>query len=100
MMKADLHMHSTHSDGTFNVEKLVNYAKEKELDVISLTDHDSMNGVLEAVNIGKKLGIKVIPGVELSTFRNGESVHVLGYFNGEVPQEMLQYSCDIINKKI
>lgn len=98
-MKADLHMHSIHSDGTFSVEKLVNYSKEKELDVIALTDHDSMNGVLEAVLLGKKLGIKVIPGVELSTYRNGESVHVLGYFNNDIPQEMLQYSCDIIRKR-
>lgn len=98
-MKADLHMHSIHSDGTFSVEKLVYYAKEKGLNVIALTDHDSMNGVLEAVMLGMKLGIKVIPGVELSTFRNDESVHVLGYFKGNIPQEMLQYSCDIIRKR-
>lgn len=98
-MKADLHMHSNHSDGTFSVSELLNYAKEKELNVISLTDHDSMNGVLEAVLLGQKLGIKVVPGVELSTFRNNESVHVLGYFNGDIPQEMLQYTCDIIRKR-
>ena len=98
-MRADLHMHSIHSDGTFSVEKLMNYAKEKNLDVLALTDHDSMNGVLEAVMLGKKLGIRVIPGVELSTYRNGESVHVLGYFNQDIPQEMLQYSCDIIRKR-
>ena len=98
-MRADLHMHSVHSDGTYTVKELVYYAKEKNLDVIALTDHDSMNGVLEAVMLGVKLGIKVIPGVELSTFRNDESVHVLGYFNNDIPQEMLQYSIDIIRKR-
>lgn len=98
-MKADLHMHSIHSDGTYTVDKLVSYAKEKDLDVIALTDHDSMSGVLDAVMIGNKLGIKVIPGVELSTYRNGESVHVLGYFNNTIPQEMVEFSIDIINKR-
>ena len=98
-MKADLHMHSLHSDGTYSVKELVHYAKEKGLDVIALTDHDSMNGVLEATLTGIKLGIKVIPGIELSTFRNNESVHVLGYFNGDIPQELLEYSSEIIRKR-
>ena len=98
-MKADLHMHSIHSDGTYSVEKLINYAREKELDIISLTDHDSMSGVLEAIKIGENLGMKVIPGIELSTYNNGESVHVLGYFSHDIPNEVLEYSTNIIRKR-
>ena len=79
-MKADLHMHSVHSDGTYEVKNLLDYAKTKGLDIVALTDHDSVEGVSEAVDYGKKIGIKVIPAMELSTYYNGESVHVLGYF--------------------
>ena len=57
-----------------------------------MTDHDSMSGVLEAIKIGENLGMKVIPGIELSTYNNGESVHVLGYFNCEIPQAIKEFS--------
>lgn len=91
-MRADLHMHSIHSDGTLTVHKLLKHATTKNLDVISLTDHDSVNGVAKAIEYGKKFGIKVIPGIELSTFHNGESVHILGYFNNHIPGEIYEFS--------
>lgn len=91
-MRADLHMHSIHSDGTLTVFKLLKRATTKNLDVISLTDHDSVNGVEKALEYGKKFGIKVIPGIELSTYRNGESVHILGYFNNHIPKELYDYA--------
>lgn len=92
MLRADLHMHSVHSDGTLTVKKLLDYAKSKRLDIIALTDHDSTEGVKEAIEYGKEINIKVIPAMELSTEHNGESVHVLGYFKGEVPQEVKEFS--------
>ena len=53
-MKADLHMHSVHSDGTKEVKEILLRAKEKELDIIALTDHDSVEGVAEAIELGNE----------------------------------------------
>lgn len=92
MLRADLHMHSVYSDGTLSIKKLLDYAKSKRLDIIAITDHDSTMGVDEAINYGKEINIKVIPGIELSTIHNGESVHVLGYFNGEIPEEIKEFT--------
>mgnify|MGYP001851242154 FL=1 len=77
-MKLDLHLHSTASDGSDSPSRIVELAKEKGIDVISLTDHDTVGGVPEALEAGKKLGVKVVRGVELSAFSSYE-VHVLGY---------------------
>src|SRR5574344_1131277 len=79
-MKADLHFHSTYSDGKLSVQEDFIRAKEAKLDVIALTDHDSVFGVEEMTKLGAQAGIKVIAGVELTTFSNNEPIHVLGYF--------------------
>ena len=92
MLRADLHMHSVYSDGTLTIKKLLDYAKSKRLDIVAITDHDSTMGVEEAIAYGKEINIRVIPGLELSTEHNGESVHVLGYFNGEIPDEVKEFS--------
>ena len=73
-------------------KKLLDYAKSKRLDIIAITDHDSTMGVEEAINYGKEINLKVIAGIELSTENNGESVHVLGYFNGNIPDEVKEFS--------
>ena len=91
-MKADLHMHSVYSDGTKEVKELIQRAKLKGLDMIALTDHDSVEGVEEAIKYGSEVGIKVIPGLELSTYHNNESVHILGYFPHGIPQKVLDFS--------
>lgn len=79
--KGDFHLHTTASDGKFSPKELVNMALKENIDIMSLTDHDTISGVLEAVVEGKKLGIKVIPGLELSTLYYKENIHILGYFN-------------------
>jgi len=65
-MSIDLHTHSTASDGTLTPTELVKLAKETGLDAIAITDHDTFQGVPEALEAGKKFGIEVIPGCELS----------------------------------
>ena len=87
-MKCDLHMHSNCSDGVFPPEKLVQMAKERGVRCMSLTDHDTTCGVLRAVTEGQKLGIQVIPGIELSTFSTMD-VHILG-FNVNYQDEAFQ----------
>lgn len=81
--KGDFHIHSTASDGNCTPREIVTMAKERHIDIISLTDHNTTNGLDEAIQYGKELGIKVIPGVELSTRFNDTRVHVLGYFKDE-----------------
>lgn len=77
-MKADLHMHSVFSDGTDEVPAIVAKAKAAGLSLMSLTDHDTLKGVGLALEEGEKQGIKVLPGIEISTYAVCE-VHILGY---------------------
>jgi predicted metal-dependent phosphoesterase TrpH len=82
-MKADLHMHSTHSDGLLTTKELFDRAKKNGVDLIAITDHDIVKGVSENMEYANELGIKYIPGVELSTVMDGKPVHVLGYFTDD-----------------
>ena len=75
---ADLHTHSTASDGQYSSSALVALAAEKGIHVLALTDHDTVDGVAEAVEAGKRLGVRVIPGIELSA-REYDTFHILGY---------------------
>lgn len=75
---SDLHTHSTASDGQYSPPELVALAKERGIDVLALTDHDTTDGVAEAATAGKKLGVCVIPGVELSA-KEYHTYHILGY---------------------
>ncbi len=81
-MIGDLHCHSRCSDGSMKVEDLIPYGKRAGLDVIAITDHDTLVGVPRAVELGKQWGISVIPGVEISCYDpdNGRRVHILCYF--------------------
>lgn len=80
--RIDLHTHSTASDGLFSPTELVQRASEVGLTLIGLVDHDTTNGVAEALAAGASLGVTVIPGVEINTDlpeSQGEA-HVLGYY--------------------
>ena len=76
----DLHLHSTCSDGTASPEVVVQRASAHGLKAISLTDHDCVDGIEIASDAGRRLGVEVIAGVELSTAFEGKDIHVLGYF--------------------
>lgn len=77
----DLHIHSTSSDGIFKPAELVKMAAESNLDVIAIADHDSVDGIDEAVSAANDLGITVIPAVELSVeYGKYHDVHLLGYW--------------------
>lgn len=82
MNKGDFHIHSKESDGCLSPGEIIILAKERGLDIISLTDHNTTLGNNEAVNVGEIHGVKVIPGIELSTRYKGNRVHILGYFRG------------------
>ncbi len=74
----DLHMHTTASDGDRSPTELVALAKEAGLGVIAVTDHDTTDGLLEALEAGREMGVEVIPGVEVSAFIETGQCHILG----------------------
>ncbi|MBS1552760.1 MAG: PHP domain-containing protein [Bacteroidetes bacterium] len=80
MVKADLHIHTNYSDGIFTPHQLIDMSAQSGLTIISITDHDNVNAVSEAISYGSSKGIQVIPGVELSADHNGQEIHILGYF--------------------
>lgn len=79
-MKAiDLHTHSNASDGTLSPRELVFLAARSGVDCVALTDHDTVDGVAEALEAGREVGIQVVPGVELSVIYQNREMHLLGY---------------------
>jgi predicted metal-dependent phosphoesterase TrpH len=74
----DLHMHSKYSDGEFDIKNLLEKIKDKDVDTFSVTDHDSIDSVLEVEHFELD-NLKYIRGVEISSALNGHNVHLLGY---------------------
>jgi len=74
----DLHTHTASSDGTYSPKALIALAKEHGIEAIAVTDHDTIAGLPEALETGKKLGVEVITGMELSVEHGPGSMHILG----------------------
>jgi hypothetical protein len=80
-VKTDIHLHSSASDGYFSPAELVSLAANRGLEVISITDHDTVDGIAPALAAAANFPqLEVIPGVELSTDIPHNEVHILGYF--------------------
>jgi predicted metal-dependent phosphoesterase TrpH len=80
MPRIDLHTHSNRSDGTFEPVEVVRLAAERGLDVVALTDHDTTDGLAEALTTGAEVGVEMVPGVEFSAEYERTSIHVLCYW--------------------
>lgn len=79
-MRADLHVHSTASDGTATPSQLVALALQSQVDVLAIADHDSVSGIAHALEAAEDTGLTLIPAVELSAVSHGVDVHILAYF--------------------
>ncbi|MGA9754837.1 MAG: PHP domain-containing protein [Desulfobaccales bacterium] len=92
MKLIDLHVHSTASDGSFAPAEVVRQAKEGGLTAMALTDHDTVDGLSEAVAEGERIELEVIPGVEISAQFPGGTMHILGlfvdYHNGRLDERL------------
>ena len=76
----DLHTHSTASDGIYSPTELLHKAQEVGVRILALTDHDTTDGLEEAMQAAQTLNMDLIPGIEINTDVGGGEVHVLGYF--------------------
>lgn len=90
-MKIDLQIHTNHSDGRETPEQIIKDAKEGNLDVISITDHDIISAISISTTEAQKVGIKVVPGVEITTGYRGQPIHVLGYCIDPENQEFKEF---------
>ena len=79
MREIDLHVHTTASDGTFSPGEAVELAALSGLRALAVTDHDNCRGYAEAAEAGRRLGVEIVPGIEIST-KFHRSVHILGYY--------------------
>jgi predicted metal-dependent phosphoesterase TrpH len=96
--RADLHCHTTCSDGSLTPEQIVTLAKEIGLSALSITDHDTVDAYTTALPLSEKLGLVLLPGVEFSAVWEQESVHILGYgFTLQDPS--IQTFCDAHAKR-
>jgi predicted metal-dependent phosphoesterase TrpH len=86
MPRIDLHTHTTASDGSLSPEDLVRLAKQQGVTALAVTDHDSVAGLSRALAEGQRLGVEIIPGIEISCLYKDIELHILGYFiNPEDP---------------
>lgn len=89
-MAADLHLHTTASDGCLKPSQIVEIAYSKGLKAIAITDHDTFDGLEEAISFAKKYPMEIIPAVELSSDVDGQDMHIIAYWP--------DYKADWLNK--
>jgi predicted metal-dependent phosphoesterase TrpH len=79
MSRIDLHLHTTYSDGSLRPTEVLALAQNAGVTALAITDHDIVDGLPEAIDAGTRLGIEVLPGVEISSFDGKSELHILGY---------------------
>ena len=78
-MKGEFHIHTTYSDGMLSVREILEVLKGN-IDWFAITDHDVIDGSVEAFHLAKEYGLKSLVGIEISTYLKDEPIHILGYF--------------------
>src|SRR5438874_10207305 len=78
--RADLHLHTIHSDGNYTPAQVVNLALRAGLCAVAITDHDTLAGIEPTYRAATGTGLEVIPAVEISTEHEGRELHLLAYF--------------------
>jgi 3',5'-nucleoside bisphosphate phosphatase len=79
MSRIDLHLHTTHSDGSLSPTEVLRLAHKARVTALAITDHDIVSSIPEAMAAGAELGIEIIPGVEISSYVGTSELHILGY---------------------
>lgn len=92
MRAIDLHTHTNKSDGTYSPTELIDYAIEKQLSAIAITDHDTVDGLSQALSYAQDKDIEVIPGIEFSTQYQDKDVHIVGLY--------IDHTCEAFEKPL
>lgn len=95
-VKLDLHIHSVYSDGLYTPAQIVAEAQAKDLAVVALTDHDTLDGIPEFLVEAKRLGVPAIYGIEFTCRMNARDVHILGYNFCPTDPEIIRLVDDFI----
>lgn len=90
-MCVELHTHSVYSDGTATPAELIQMAADRNIKGFALTDHDTVEGVQEAIRYGREFNIPVVSGIEISASHRQYSLHILGYGIDPNNQELLDW---------
>ncbi len=98
--KADLHMHSVYSDGRLTPRELVDKACKAGYQAISITDHDTVGAIEEALQYGATKGILVVPGLEISAEIDDMEIHMLGYFIDYKSESLLNHLSNFRKSRI
>lgn len=97
--KVDFHTHTYHSDGLMKPSEMVRLFAERKYDIIAITDHDGIDGVMEAQIAGEALGMQIVAGIEFATtyeFDGKElELHMLGYYIDIENEELIERLKDI-----
>lgn len=102
MKRIDFHVHTNFSDGILSPKNVIDRAKKNNVSILAITDHDTVDGIIEAIPVANDKDIKLIPGIELSCNYNNESIHLLGFFKDDSykSQELLNILDEIKNRRI
>jgi predicted metal-dependent phosphoesterase TrpH len=90
MKFADLHVHTSCSDGTFSPQELVQEALKRKLSAVAIVDHDTVEGISGAIDAAAGLDLEVVPGIELTAQHDHQEIHLLGYFFDYRNQALLE----------
>jgi len=96
----DLHLHTTCSDGQDTPEELIEAAAAAGYRTVSITDHDTVNGVVRGLEAAKGKSIELIPGIELSAVDGLEDVHILGYYIDYKDPDFLEQTAFFKEKRL
>lgn len=90
--KSEIHMHSTYSDGEFRPEQLVDIARKNDVTLLSLTDHDTFDGIQDFLKAAKETDIETFPGIEITVKFHDFNIHLLAYFKDyeSIDSELLE----------
>jgi len=91
-IKADLHTHTTASDGAFDAATLVGKLHDANISIFSVTDHDTVGSIPAAMGAARELQMECIPGIEMNTWLDESDVHILGYFFDYTAPAMMEYT--------
>jgi 3',5'-nucleoside bisphosphate phosphatase len=100
MQRIDLHIHSHASDGHYSPTEVVQMAASGRLDIIAVTDHDTISGVGEAIRASADVPVHVIPGIEISTRQDDHEFHILGYFVDPAAPSMQKHEVESRQRRI